>query len=200
MHSPLSFLPLAALTHAASISCGTPLTTGSLWYTSPTNTSGTLGILEAYGNAELLATYPNTNVAALTLSVVPCNSTVLAAYPEPANSDSGNPIVPVKLQLTGSDAGDCLALESTDAANVFITKQACVDEDGDAQTGQFWTRDRNDSLTPTWQAGGAYWNLQFNEDDTEEVFANPEPCYDGQTCQDGDHLKFVVGKGSPDRR
>ena len=110
--------------------------------------------------------------------------------------------MPVKLQLTGSSAEDdlCLALESTGAANVFITRQACVDEDGDAQTGQFWTRDGNAALTPTWQAGGAFWNLQFNEDDTEEVIANPSVCYDGQTCQDGEQLKFVVSEGSPDRR
>lgn len=186
--SLLSIAALAVAANAADIVCSAPLATGTLYYTS-SNTSttpvGALGIVEARGNAELLAKYPNTNVASLSLSVIQCNSTYLSASPTPTS-------IPVLLQLT--DGVNCLALESNGAANVFITKQTCQESDDDSQSQQFWTQDSSTGiLTPSWEAAESErWNVQFNVDDSIEVLANPAVCFEGQTCQAGTEVGLVV--------
>jgi hypothetical protein len=187
------FAGLSAISNGASISCGDPLSTGTLWYRNATSISyeGQIGVLKAYGNAELLAKYPNSNVQAHTIQVLPCNSTYLNAT---ASSEKD---IPVKLQLA-DDTINCLALESNGAANVFVTKQTCQDGDDDSQTAQFWTQDAEYGLLfPTWASESAErWNLQFNQYDTEEVIANPPECFEDQTCQDGEHYSFVIKESS----
>jgi hypothetical protein len=150
-------------------------------------------VLEAYGNAELLTKYPNTNVEAQTVQAIPCNSTYLNAT-IPAHTSWED--VPVILQLA-DDASNCLALESEGAADVFITKQTCQYGDDDAQTQQFWTHARHGLLFPQWARHPTeLWNLQFNQYDTEEVIANPPKCFEGQTCQNGTHYSFIIKEGS----
>lgn len=189
---------LAAIARGADISCGAPLSTGTLWYGNAANGfyEGQVGVLEAYGNAELLATYPNTNVVAHNISVIPCNSTALNAN-IPTHRAWGKD-TPVILQLA-DDTSNCLGLEFYGSADVFIIKQACQYEDTvDEQQVQFWTRAfRHHTLTPTWESKPAErWYLVRNEYDTEEVLAEPPKCFDGQTCQNSTHYSLSVKKSS----
>lgn len=148
-------------------------------------------MLEARGNAELLAKYPNSIVQAHIIQILPCNSSYLNATVSAGND------TPVKLQLA-DDTVNCLALESLGAANVFITKQACQDGDDDSQTAQFWTQDAQYGLLfPTWTSQSTErWNLQFNQYDAEEVIANPPECFEDQSCQDAEHYSFVIEESS----
>jgi len=193
-------LPFAVLSRAASISCGPVQGDGNIWYyTFDDSFEGELGMLEASGSASLLVVYPDTNVTEIHVDITPCNSTYLSAYPIP-DSDNITTVYPVKLPLSNNSTA-CLALESTDAANAFITIQPCVDDDDETQKAQFWTWGDDNRFTPTWQAVPAdRWNLQFNEVDEKQVIANPAECFEGQSCQDsGDEWGILVSNGAPDR-
>jgi hypothetical protein len=138
MHLHLLSLLLAASVRAASITCHAPLSHGSLYYSSPTSRTyiGQLGIIETRGVAEQLEKYPNPNVIAHNVSIVPCNSSSLSAIPNASSK-------PVLLKLV-DDPSQCLALISAGInAEVTIIKGACQTEDTVGnQQAQFWTLDR----------------------------------------------------------
>jgi len=187
---------LATLSRAASISCGAPLSNGTLWYSNATSPSfiGQIGVTEAHGNAEFLAKYPSNNVVAHTVQVLPCNSTYLNAT-IPALGSTAD--IPVILQFS-DDLENCLSLESQGAHDVYITKQTCQYDENDAQNVQFWTRDAELGLLfPTWaNESSERWNIQFNQYATYEVIANPPNCFAGQTCQDGEHYSMIIKEDS----
>jgi hypothetical protein len=135
--SILTLLPLAAFTHAASISCGAATSSGALYYSAPDAQTyiGQLGVTEARGNAEFLAKYPSTNVIAHNISIIPCNSTYLNATP----SDTA---IPVILQLV-DDPSECLGLISAGInADVTITKQQCQYGDDSSILQYIFTQDK----------------------------------------------------------
>ena len=183
---------LAALSQQADISCEAPISTGTLWYGIAPYDSyiGQIGVLEAFGNAELLAKYPGTDVVAHTVNVIPCNSTALNATIPPAGSCMD---IPVILQLA-DDTTNCLALEAGAEQDVFITKQSCFYTDVSSQFVQFWTNvNEYDTLLPVWASTPAErWDIQFNEGDENEVLADPPVCMEGATCQDDQHYSFMI--------
>jgi hypothetical protein len=190
----LTIASLIDLSHGASISCGAPLRTGPIYYGNSASGfyEGQVGILEAYGNPELLATYPNSNVVQHNITVIPCNSTALNATIPPHGAWGKD--TPVILQLA-DDTSNCLSLESDGAADVFVTKQACQYEDTvNSQQAQFWTRDfTHHNMTPTWESQHkGRWYLVRNEYDTEEILAEPAKCFEGQSCQNSTHYNLSV--------
>jgi hypothetical protein len=191
---------VTALTSASQISCGSPISNGTLWYSNVTQATyeGQIGVLEAYGNAELLAHYPNANVHALNLVTVPCTSSYLnATIPMISEWNNGADDIPVKL-LLANDSSTCISLQfyGPGSANVFVTQGECSEEDDDTQEEQFWTQDTNGVLLPSWFGGNKSqaWNLQFNMYDEEEIIANPPDCDPATTfCQvTGPYYGFVI--------
>lgn len=201
MRTSLSiFIGFVGFSYASQISCGPPISNGTLWYSNVTHATfeGEIGVVEAYGNAELLAHYPNTNVHELHLVAVPCNSSYLnATIPKLSKWGKSSKDIPIKLQIA-NDSSTCVGLEfyGEGSSNVFVTKQDCSSEDDDTQEEQFWTQSAKRVLLPSWFGGNKSqaWNLQFNMYDEEEIIANPPDCDPAKTfCQvTGPYYGFVI--------
>jgi hypothetical protein len=194
MRTSILFLSAFAALTSADIICDAPIATGALYWSPATslNYTGQIGVLETRGNAELLATYPNSNVIAHSISVIPCNSTFLNAS-NPDSSSSATTNLYVKLQLV-DDESSCLGLEAIGGGSVFLIKQACDQTETDAQSYQFWLRDA--AFGAMYPVGGPQPakpdTLQFNSGDAEEVISSPDPCSGGNGCQNGEHIAFVI--------
>ena len=201
MRSSLVLTALAALAacHATpvarsgQISCSAPAQKGTLWYGDVLygTYEGQVGILEAYGNAELVAKYPNENVAELQVQVLYCNSTYLNAT-QPGVPEFGASRY-AKLAVVG-ESNQCLGLQSVQARDVFLTKQDCSWDDDESQAAQFWSqRFKYGFFLPL---GGKQpskpWTMQFNKYDEEEVIANPPSCVADETCQHGQEYSFSL--------
>lgn len=153
-----------------------------------------IGVVNAYGNAALLAKYPSSNVNSLKVNVVPCDSLYLN-YTVPTGCTTEP--APVLLYAT-DESGDCLQLQSSSQAsnNVFIVKQSCSMVDDASQLNQIWTQTIDGEIylpagSKRLAAEAASWNLQSN--DKHEVLANPPPiCRAGQICQNGTQVAFYI--------
>jgi hypothetical protein len=186
----------AAIASSASpgqIKCYAPMVkNGIVYYGSPTVASYTnqIGVVDAYGNAPLLAQYPNQNVDSLKVNAVPCTSKYLNYTGASIFTNHSLPVI----LFAADGSSDCLQLQSSSATNVFIVKQSCDMTDGPNQTNQFWTKDlRTGSYMPTGsKQPAAPWNLQFNDYDSIEVLANPPNCPTNQICQNDQHIAFYV--------
>jgi hypothetical protein len=200
MYAPLAIIAGLAGLGAADISCGAPLSTGTLWYSNVTTRFliGQLGIVEARGNAEFLAKYPSNNVQAHTVQVLPCNSTYLAATipgPGPATIRG----IPVILQLADGTE-NCLAPESQGRHDIAVTKQKCQYGENSAQVVQFWTQDQE--LGVLFPRGGIdtseRWNIVFNPYSTNELITHPPPapCYPQGACTTGQDYSLIVKEES----
>jgi hypothetical protein len=194
----LAITGLTALAQASTvpnrtITCGAPLCTGSLWYGNYTRTGsyeGQIGVLSHLGAAAgRLWKYPNPDIDAITVQVVPCDSTYLGAVR--GVTVSNDAFQPVKLQLGG---GKCLGLEKDGTSDTFITSQTCVDGDDESQHPQFWTMDPDYGTlfpvyTPGWPrvAWNNPWGVQFVN---EAVITNAGGNCSG--CSDGEKYSFLV--------
>lgn len=122
-----------------------------------------------------------------------CNSTALGVSAIDHSGSNYDDPDPIKLYIA-DQPGKCLGLASNTQANTYVVAVDCSDEDTvDAQATQYWLRAYKYRSILPYGSQGMSWELEMADDPNGVIFANPNICFSGQTCQTDNRISLRQG-------